>query len=271
MIFDLPVWPLPSWLAELNPEGSTLAELPLRAILDGSLYYPSAHFDGAPVKYLAGNFHSFVYVDYGVERNEFLKAIRTPGFAGYHTLFTRDVSECELTPQGWVPCMPRPADILRLDNMPIRPPFAVWSVFEKEKRRPLWHGPDRFSMLYVCGDGVATFQALYGPNKLSPRAVAIIQPGHGFGGNWTNFTDPDSILARTVFGNPGGGPEYLLYGGMGGPEFYASPCWPAYSEFVRWIDQDPFVRFRPKEGHGTIGLWRRPGCEVPPTPESASA
>ncbi len=40
----------------------------LTEILEESLYYPASGFQGAPIEYLAGNFLSFVYADYGQER-----------------------------------------------------------------------------------------------------------------------------------------------------------------------------------------------------------
>ncbi len=105
----------------------------------------------------------------------------------------------------------------------------------------------RFSLLYLCADGAAAYQALYIANAIAPKAIAVIQPGHSFGGNWTNFEDPQQILARTVAANPAGKPEFLLYGGYGSRDYYRQPCWPEYSEHVCFLD---------KHDGGTIGLWR---------------
>ncbi len=96
--------------------------------------------------------------------------------------------------------------------------------------RSAHHGPDRFSLLYICADGVAVFRSLYIQNAIVPKAIAIIQPGHGFGGNWTNFEDHEKVLGRSVLNdNLGGGPEFLLNGGAGGRGLSNDcNCWPDY-------------------------------------------
>lgn len=126
----------------------------------------------------------------------------------------------------------------------IKPPFAKWMVFQRDKGLDDQHGAERFSLLYTCAEAVATFQALYLANHCSPLAVAIIQPGHGFGGNWTNFTDPEQIFARTVLNNPHGQPKYVLYGGAGGINMYQKNCWPSYSNNICFL------------GNTSIGIWQ---------------
>lgn len=128
----------------------------------------------------------------------------------------------------------------------IKSPFCEWLVFQRKDEYDESHGARRFSLLYLCADGVAAFQALYVQYGVSPAAIAIIQPGTGFGGNWTDFTDPNKILARTVMENPAGRPAYLLYGGSGGLHFYQEPCWPAYSQGLGFL------------GTSSIGVWHRP-------------
>jgi len=77
------------------------------------------------------------------------------------------------------------------------------------------HGPVRFSLLFICSDGVDTFQALYVANRVAPKVVTVIQPGHAFGHNWTDFTDSEKVFARVVLANPAGQPDKVLYGGIG--------------------------------------------------------
>jgi hypothetical protein len=232
---------VPRWISEAV---TPLGELPIREVLTNSVYYPACGFDGAPVKYLGGNFHSFIYVDYGVGRDQFSQNL--DGFLGYRVAATRDVTENELTPQGWTPQFGSYAGNPRLRVDVISPPFGVWSIFERTEEYGPEHGPDRFSLLYIGGDGVATFGALYYGNRVAPSVVAVIQPGHGFGGNWTNFEDPNGIFARLVLGNPNGTPEYLLFGGWGDGKYYQQTCWPIYSKRVRVL-------------HGRLLMWRRSG------------
>lgn len=220
-----------------------LTHLPIRDVLAGSVYYPACEFDGDPVRYLGGNFHSFVYVDYGVGRDRLLQNL--DGFRGYRVAASRDVGEPELTPNGWTPRFPRTSDgdpRRRADW--IKAPFGIWSIYQRSEDFGSDHGPDRFSLLYIGGDGVATFQALYDGNRVAPAVVAVIQPGHGFGGNWTNFEDAEGMFARSVLENPSGTPEYLLFGGWGEGDFYRRPCWPDYGSPVKTL-------------HGRLRLWGR--------------
>jgi hypothetical protein len=226
MIERLPIVDEPQWLSAVSPSTIQDATFPLGDILRNSLYYPASGFDGDPVAYLAGNILSFIYVDYSHTREQLDVALANPGFRGYEVIARRDVTERELAPRGW------------------ESPFCSWTVLQRLDGFRANHGPSRFSLLYLRADGVAAFQALFVANGVVPKGVAIIQPGHAFGGNWTDFTDPESIFARFVLGNPPGQPELLLYGGAGGRDRYLNPCWPAYTDRVCFL------------GHTSIGVWR---------------
>jgi len=249
MLHELPEISAPIWLTGLSSTTMTNEPFPLRELLQDSLYYPSSGFDGDPVRHLAGNILSFVYVDYGHSHDEFVSALETPGFRGYERIAARPAIEMELTPNGWRPTPPTRSDgdPSRYRNW-IKQPFCSWSVFQRRENVPDSHGPSRFSLLYLCADGVAAFQALYVANSVVPKAVAVIQPGHAFGGNWTDYTSPDQLLAKSVLGNPSGHPEILLYGGIGRRDFYREPCWPDYQTLLCFVD---------KAGGGSIGVWSK--------------
>jgi hypothetical protein len=126
----------------------------------------------------------------------------------------------------------------------VRPSFAPWAILG----RPPEHGPERFSLLYVAGDGAATFQALYHGNRAAPAVVAVIRPGTGFGGNWTDFREPGRIFARSVLENPAGVPRFLLCEGW---EERGSPrrsYWPSYPSRV--ADLGPVLCLWGKAGGG---------------------
>ena len=114
-------------------------------------------------------------------------------------------------------------------------PYCSWSIFQLREDVPAINGPPRFSLLYLCADGVAAFQALYYANSASPKAVAVIQPGTAFGGNWTDFEDPYEIFARTVLGNPQGSPQILLNKSTG-YSHQEHCCWPSYTEWIGFLD-----------------------------------
>jgi len=247
MIKELGALRIPDWLRQLTAEAIQRDGFPLQDILNDSVYYPSSGIDGDPIKYLAGNTFSFVYVDHGKSRQEMRKALND-GFRGYSILLSRDVEEKELTPNGWEPDLPQAADGNPRECEDFRKsPFAIWAVMERQDDYCGDHGPKRFSLLYVCADGVAGYQAIYKSNGAAAKYLAIIQPGHAFGGNWTDYEDPDLIFARTVLGNPAGTPDVLLYGGIGKKAHYKNACWPNYAHHICFLQKD---------GGGTIGVWQ---------------
>ena len=227
---------VPQWLAALR----SLDHLPLQDVLSGSLYYPASGTDGGPVKYLGGHVHSFVYADYGIAEEDQQKAMAPgEGFVGYRILMQRKVGFDELYPKHCKPVQLRPEDgDPRLHQDWIKPPFAIWTILEREPGLKDDHGPHRFSFLFICDEAVTVFHNLYRANRRSPECLAIIQPGTGFGCNWTDFRDASKILAREVVGNPAGKPRYLLYGGL--TAGYDTSPWPREfnSIIAKWSNRN---------------------------------
>jgi hypothetical protein len=238
--------PLPDWLTS----ASTDRPVPWRELLDGSLYYPSCGTDGHPVQYLGGHCHSFVYADYGYSFEDISCLLIQPGaFSGYRLQSARllDRSEIDLA-DAWKTLQIDP----RIDGEPNRyrdkqvSSYAYWCIFERLPTHHIEHGPMRFSLLYLGMDGVAAFQALYTLKGTVPSVVGIIQPGEGFGGNWTHFFDRKQIFCRTVVGNPAGQPRYLLLGGYQVKlDFQRHVVWPGFESMVRFW----------KTSNGYLGLW----------------
>jgi len=213
MIEQIPYLDPPEWLMTLTVETMKNDPFPLSEVLQGSLYYPGAGTDGKPVEWLAGNAYSFVYTDYMVDRTRFLNELNVndehSGFTGYRILGQRDMTMQELIPNGWTPIPPGSRD--ENPNMwseHFAQPFGIWAVLERLPEYTVEHGPERFSLLYLCGEGVASYQALYNSNRFKPKILFLIE--HGFGGNWTNFEDPEGIFARSVAANPAGMPDWLV-------------------------------------------------------------
>lgn len=208
-----------STLEKLTREHITKGPLPIRSLLHNSLYYPSCGFDGGVIKDCntharALKISSFIYCDYATGKDAFMSEQNT--FNGYHIFADRPVAQDELTPNGWQPIIP-PGFTLR-DYARYRDmwkPFAHWTVYERDDDRSDIHGPLRFSLLYIGGEAVATFQALYWSNKLAPLGLAIIQPGTGFGLNWTDFRESGKPFEWVIRQNPDGQPVWIWYGGYG--------------------------------------------------------
>jgi hypothetical protein len=242
-----------NWLINLTKEEIETGKFPLNDILHNSLYYPSCGFDGGVVKdcnTVASDLGivSFIYCDYATGKDAFLEAQNT--FLGYHLLGCRDVTHSELIPNGWNPILPPGID--KKQYMQYKAdwkPFIMWSVFERDKSRDKSHGPDRFSILYLGGEGVATYNALYWTNNISARAIAIIQPGTAFGMNWTNFCDENGALAWMINNNPAGKPEIFYYGGYG--TNYDNFNWSNYKR--KRIIENYYGNYYGKSGE--VGIW----------------
>lgn len=221
---------------------------PLSEVLKDSVYYPASGIDGDPVKYLGKQFQSFVYVDYGVGRDTVVQEL--PNFAGYDLAISRELQPSNLVPRGW-----SPPQFAQMNKSPewvvqwIREPFAIWALYRRQPKYDDDHGPTGFSLLYIGGDGVATYHALFFASQITPAVICLIQPGTGWGGNWTDFNAPDGILARFVQGNPAGCPRFLLYGGRGDGDFYRISPWPEYATQIAVL-------------HGRLRLFSRDTREI---------
>ena len=208
-------------------ENLLTTELPLRMMLENSSYYPACAEDGGVMRYLNRmkpelGIISHIMVDYHEDRTHLLAAL--PSIRGYHVHSHRPLAKEELIPNGWQ-CPVLTAEELRKMEGSLcfmKEPFAEWVLLERDADMDAAHGPERMSLIYICGDGAATYHALYCTQQIAPTLVAIIQPGHGFGFNYTNFFDPHALFHRIVAQNPAGMPQWLVFG-----PFPEEP-WPGY-------------------------------------------
>lgn len=241
---NIEILEMPKWLLKNE------FEFDVNVVLENSFYYPCSHFDGGPVKHFMGNVYSFLYVDYGVSREDFLNELKNRGFRGYHIIYQRSISQNELTPNGWTVYIP-PGEDERNPNdyYPecTKNPFCEWVIFERAPDKDDSYNPKRFSLLFLCADGAAAYQAIYLSNNIKPRIVAIIQPGHCFGGNWTIFTDREKIFARSVCYKRELLPDYLINGGYGKACLYENSIWDEYTTPVKMLNA----------GISTIKVWKR--------------
>lgn len=231
MIPELATIPCPAWLSAITP-ASALPEVPL--LLRDSLYYPACGLNGTPVKYLAGNVHSFVYADYGVTEAQFLDNLNGAGpdcgFKHFRAVVQRKLSAEDIVPPGWrPPLIPQEARTgwLREQERRCRP-FGHWSVWERLPSTPEEAGPLRFSFLYLASEISAAYQGLYSHHGVAPMILAIIQPG-AMGGEWEATASNDSFFKHAVRSNRGGMPRFLLHGGWGYADAYQTACWSEYA------------------------------------------
>lgn len=230
---------------------------PLKDILANSVFYPACDNDGGVVKDCntlnkALGIENFIYCDYSVSEHQFNESIDT--FRGYKVFAMRSLKPTDLTPNGWSPKIPpglRLQDYNRYRDA-YKKPFAKWVVYERLEEMTDDFGPKRFSLVYIGGEGVATYQALYWSNNACPKALAIIQPGHGFGLNWTDFTQPNGHLHWIVANNPNKQmPKQIYFGGYGSDDRYDDLNWDSYEKIrgiKRYYDQS-------KRGSGYVSVY----------------
>lgn len=252
--------PVPEWLAKIDPNRLGEAEPPIDDILRQSLYYPACGIDGSAISRLGGLCHSFIYVDCAETKGNLEKALREGGFRGYSLIGRRSIDRSELNPNhNWRPRIPATwqgthcysekrfildrgelAGILsRWCDESLNPFFCDWMIFERDEGFTDNHGPERFSLMFLCAEGIAAYQALFVDRGIAPLALAIIRPGSWMGNNFDDYEQPNSLFAHVVLGaNPK--PDYLFCGGYFEPE----PFWP---------ERYP----HDMEGLGFRMLWRR--------------
>ncbi len=230
--------PVPQWLSDLDVSTMESTELPLRELLKGSLYYPACRFDGRPIQFLGGFIHSFVYVDYSVEKDDVLFEFRYNGLRGYELVGVKELALSAISPGNWGPRPPiqyaHEMDRYNSQKRWRKKPFALWLILSREPYYDDDHGPSRLSVFYICADGIASYQNLYCRRHLAPEVLTIISPGSGLGGNWTEFRSQSGYFAWTVLNECRKLPRYMLAGGY--LLNYYQSYWPQfYPVHVEWL------------------------------------
>lgn len=190
---------------------------PLKTVLQDSLYYPACGKDGSPVRHAnALKVNSFVYADTFTTHDDLDRALATESFRGYRIVGQRDLTPDDLLPHGWELRLPKGcnetvhkayADAMRRADASPSTAFGCWIVFERDPTLSDQHGPASLSLLYIRGEGAATYQALYVEQKILPKILAIIRPGTGLGGNFAMF---EEFLRDVVRMHPLGMPPQML-------------------------------------------------------------
>ena len=183
--------------------------------------------------------HAFVYVDYGVSKetvSERVKGIGDPGFIGYGVEHEEEVSESDLRPGGWTQHVEErdlPQDPYWFANVT---PYGLFMVLKRKEDRDESHSPERLALLFIGGDGHATYDALFCQNDGTRPPFLVVVQDHGFGGDYSTF-GPSGLLAR-IARRCDVLPKWLLVGARGQQE-----------------------RFQPWSGYRDAGAESEPGGE----------
>ncbi|MFM7169139.1 MAG: hypothetical protein ACKO3T_28200 [Planctomycetaceae bacterium] len=246
MLTCLPELNCPDWLQAV--QGNGMMRFCVQNLLKNSLFYPCCQFDGTPVKFLGGNVFSFVYADHAQD-SESLQAHlarRQNMFRGYTLLASQVVCVRDF----WQP------DMLhhdRFDPELNEIDSATWLVFQRLPNFTWQHGPERFSLLYIHGDGILAYQALYVQHRVQPLVFALIQPGNA-ANTIAAFGNDDCQLAGIMRQN--GFPAYFLSGGYGEDMTDRDSAWPrAYPR--------PILTTVRSRYYGTASLYRAAAAAGP--------
>lgn len=209
-----------TWLNQLSIRSMQNGVFPRESLLEGSLFYPACGFDGSPVRRWQLGFVSFVFCDFSVSEDDLNGALTAKPFLGYREFSRRNLTHGDLSPLRVLDGDSDLSDVrkpmaeknryIEMVNSALRENpklFATWFVFERMCNCGPEHGPERFSLIYIRGEGAATYDALYNMNNLLPGGVCIIRPGTGFGGNYQNF---HAVLWEVINSNRRGLPKILL-------------------------------------------------------------
>lgn len=250
--------PMPAWLSSIDETSSFCKE----DVISGSVYYPGAGIDYSIINAYSGFAHSFIYADYGVDKGEILERIQH--LAGYEVVLIKELrhkdividnlEELELIEDDFYPRLSYGDTIAeRLKSHHRRMKhmnegndhnFCIWIVYQRRSTANPGLGPDRLSLLYIRGEGVATYKAIYNKNKIKPVAIVIARADIGFGRNWTLFEQNNAVFERIVRANKAGIPKYLFADGRydterGQNEFTESAYW---SDYMTEIPNRNFLR-----------------------------
>ena len=205
--------PIPDWLEQPSPRFDRESFFGSRTV-----YYPGSGNDGQPVSICARAHaaHAFIYVDYGVSMADIhnrVHGVGDPGFRGYVVEHEEEIEESVLRPGGWTPHV-QPSELKEgaYRFASVRP-FGLYVVLRRDEEHDESHGPNRLAVLFVGGDGHATYDALYCQEDGTRAPFLVVVQDHGFGGDYGGF-GAGGLLER-IAGNCGVHPKYLLAGERG--------------------------------------------------------
>ena len=179
---------MPAWLAGFQKGDSFDREAFFASRI---VFYPGYGDDGQPVRLFgaAGAAHVFVMADYGVERSRLLEKLDSEdeSFKGYDLLDLLDMKERDLVPAGWRPTLSIETRRQPQTTMWSGSPYGFVAIFVRQEAFDPSHGPDRFSVLFLGADGIATYDALFCQHGRRIEPFGMILQDHGFGGNYSSF------------------------------------------------------------------------------------
>ena len=154
-------------------------------------YYPGSGYDGTLIK--VGNrsraVHSYLYVDYGIGKEDLIKHLAEPNsIYGYHSIGRIEWNENDILPNGQYPLNvhknPRTPY-----NGPLKPdekPYCFTEILERNPDKDEDFGAKRFAVTFLFKDGIDTYFQLFCMEYKKAPWIFLLQD-HGLGGNYDKF------------------------------------------------------------------------------------
>jgi hypothetical protein len=240
--------PLPQWLRDISAADPFPRQ---QFVATPMLFYPGSGADGSPIAFFNQRhaLHCAVYADYGISLSALKALLDDPlsGFRGYEMIVQQELQERDLVPTGWQPHVDMRArfDASRRLQGALEQPFGYFVVFQRQEGFGPEHGAERFALLFLGADGIATYDALWcQAERPDPPEIVVIQD-HGFGGNYDHFGHGG--LLHKIASEAGALPQHLFVADNSEP-------WDGY------VVNDPEISSRGgMHGHLRV-LWTRAEC-----------
>jgi hypothetical protein len=207
-----------NFLSQLSPQEFYYAPIPLKALLESSAYYPGCGFDAFPIivantKWRHLGIDSFIMCDFGVKVSE-IQHGRNMKIDGYHCVTSRVISPKEYIPKGWkLNLFEVPAETYhdrRFPNDPRVRRSAVWQIYQRYSDNEAL-GPEMISVLFVIGEGFATYHQLYYHHNIPPKLLFFVQYCD-MCGPMPNWEGRDSLFYRMIQTKLQCAPEWVVSG-----------------------------------------------------------
>ena len=156
------------------------------------IYYPGSALEGSPIHVFnsAHAAHVYLYVDYGFSKEEIERLLSEHIPMGYHIYDEPEVTERDLLPHA-----PRyhltaeesenVRELYKVAQVPTHNSFGFLKIYERDESLGDGHGAERFAVLFLGGDAIAIYDAIFGNANAVP--FACILGNYGFDGSYAGF------------------------------------------------------------------------------------
>jgi hypothetical protein len=177
------------------------------------VYYPGSALEGSPIHVFNESHaaHLYFYIDYGFGKEEIERAMSERIPLGYHIYDEWEISERDILPHAPryhlnADDRRRVTELYKSAQVPTRNSFGLLKIYERDESYGEKHGARRFAVLFLGGDAIAVYDAIFGNTIAKPFACII--GNYAFDGSYEGF-GRNSLLEK-VAGRIERMPKYLV-------------------------------------------------------------